>query len=139
MGIFLPQDIARRITQFIAGRADFPFIKKSEIIGAFYLFGRDYGIADEQEAKAAANLARGAVEQAARDVRLYTATPNKMDSRFTRENYTKRSLQIVVDSGSDYEIERDISLSSSSHSKKASCRLCCKTGLKAGCCCSAST
>ena len=108
MGIFLPQDIAGRITQFIAGRADFPFIKRSEIIGAFYLFGKDYGIAGEQEAKAAANLARGAVEQVARDVRLYTATPNKMDSRFTRENYTKRSLQIVVDSGSDYEIERRV-------------------------------
>jgi hypothetical protein len=31
-----------------------------------------------------------------------------MDARFTRENYTKRSLQIVVDSGPQSDVDRRI-------------------------------
>jgi hypothetical protein len=42
----------------------------------------------------------------AKDVRLYAAAPQKMDARFTRENYTKRSLQIVVDSGVSEDMDR---------------------------------
>jgi len=98
MGIFMPPDISRRIKQFMAARSDFPFIKNDEVLAAFYLFGKNYGV-PESEVKSATDIAKGTVEQAAKDIRLYTATPQKMDSRFTRENYTKRSLQIVVDSG----------------------------------------
>lgn len=41
MGIFLPVDVDSRITQFLEKKIEFPFIKKDEIIGIFYLFGKD--------------------------------------------------------------------------------------------------
>ncbi|HJS68085.1 MAG TPA: hypothetical protein VJ730_01570 [Nitrososphaera sp.] len=107
MGIFIPPDISFRIKQFMAAKVDFPFIKKDETMAAFYLFGKDYGV-QESEVKAATDIAKRTVEQVARDIRLYAATPQKMDARFTRENYTKRSLQIVVDSGVQADVDRRV-------------------------------
>src|SRR5262245_4015538 len=107
MGIFMPPDISFRIKKFMAAKVDFPFIAKDEIIGAFYLFGKENGVSDS-EVTAATDIAKRTVEQAARDIRLYTTSPQKMDSRFTRENYTKRSLQIVVDSGAQGEVDRRV-------------------------------
>ena len=108
MGIFMPPDISSRIKQFIAARVDFPFMKKDEMMAAFYLFGKDQGVAGEWEIKAAIDIAKRTVEQVAKDIRLYTAAPQKMDARFTRENYTKRSLQIVVDSATQSDVDRRI-------------------------------
>jgi hypothetical protein len=107
MGIFMPPDITFRIKQFMAATVDFPFIKKDEFLAAFYLFGKDYGI-PESEVKAATDIAKRTVEQVARDIRLYAAKPQKMDARFTRENYIKRSLQIVVDSGSPADVDKRV-------------------------------
>jgi hypothetical protein len=100
MGIFLPSDISVRIKQFMAAKMDFPLLRKDELFAVFYLFGKDYKVIGESEVRAARDLAKMTVEQAARDIRVYITMPQKMDARFTRENYTKRSLQIVVDSGS---------------------------------------
>ncbi len=108
MGMFMPPDISFRIKQFMAAQIDFPFIKKEEITAAFYLLGKDYGVADDLEIKAATDIAKSTVEQVARDIRLYSSTPQKMDSAFTRENYTKRSLQIVVDSGVQADVDRRV-------------------------------
>lgn len=108
MGIFMPPDISSRIKQFMAARVDFPFIKNDEMMAAFYLFGKDQGVAGESEMKAAIDIAKRTVEQVAEDIRLYTAAPQKMDARFTRENYTKRSLQIVVDSATQSDVDRRI-------------------------------
>jgi hypothetical protein len=107
MGIFMPPDISFRIKQFMAVTVDFPFIKKDEMMAAFYLFGKDYRV-PESEVKAATDIARRTVEQVARDIRLYAAAPQKMDARFTRENYTKRSLQIVVDSGAQADVNKRV-------------------------------
>jgi len=108
MGIFMPPDISSRIKQFMAARVDFPFIRNDEMMAAFYLFGKDQGVAGESEMKAATDIAKRTVEQVAKDIRLYTAAPQKMDARFTRENYTKRSLQIVVDSATQSDVDRRI-------------------------------
>jgi hypothetical protein len=99
MGMFLPPDISVRIKQFMASKVDFPFLGKDELLAVFYLFGKDYGVIGESEVNAASDLAKRTAEQVASDIRVYIAMPQKMDARFTRENYTKRSLQIVVDSG----------------------------------------
>ncbi len=99
MGIFLPPDISVRIKQFMVAKMDFPLLKKDESLAVFYLFGKDYKVIGESEVSAVNDLAKRTVEQVARDIRLYITMPQKMDARFTRENYTKRSLQIVVDSG----------------------------------------
>jgi hypothetical protein len=99
MGIFLPPDISVRIKQFMAAKVNFPFLGKDELLAVFYLFGKDYEVIGESEVNAASDLAKRTVEQVARDIRVYIIMPQKMDARFTRENYTKRSLQIIVDSG----------------------------------------
>jgi len=73
-------------------------------LAVFYLFGKDYNVIGELEVSAASDLAKRTVEQVARDIRVYITMPQKMDARFTRENYTKRSLQIVVDSEGQQDI-----------------------------------
>jgi hypothetical protein len=99
MGIFLPSDISVRIKQFMATKVDFPFIRKDEILAVFYIFGKDYEVIGESEINTARDLARKTVDQVAKDIRTYATVPQRMDARFLRENYTKRSLQVVVDSG----------------------------------------
>jgi hypothetical protein len=103
MGIFMPPDIAHRISLFIAGKLEFPFVKKDELIGAFYLYGKEFGVLQD-EVGDAQDMAKKSVEQVAKDVRLYSSTPKKMDPDFTRENYTKRSLQIAIDGAKGDEI-----------------------------------
>ncbi len=49
MGMFLPADISRRITMFIECKLEFPFIKKEELIGAFFIFGKNNGIYGEDQ------------------------------------------------------------------------------------------
>ncbi|HJU95790.1 MAG TPA: hypothetical protein VJ643_07125 [Nitrososphaera sp.] len=100
MGIFLPHDISLRIKQFMAAKMDFPFLERDELLAVFYLFGKDYEVIGESEVNAASDLAKRTVKQVVSDIRLYIAMPQKMDAQITRENYTKRSLQIVVDTGS---------------------------------------
>lgn len=97
MGMFLPADIQKRITRFLAGDSGFPYIQKEEPIGAFFIFGKDFGIHGNAEINEAKDLARRTVEQAAKEVRMYKSNPARLDPAFTRENYTKRMLQIAVD------------------------------------------
>lgn len=97
MGMFLPTDISYRITQFMAGKVEFPFIKKDELTATFYMFGKDYGVKGQLEILTAIDLAKRAIGQLAKDIRGFYNMPNKMDSNFTRENYIRRSLQISIE------------------------------------------
>jgi hypothetical protein len=97
MGMFLPADIQKRITRFLTGDTNFPYVQKEEAIGAFFIFGKEFGIHGEAEIKEAKDLAKRTVEQAAKEVRMYVSNPGRLDPAFTRENYTKRMLQIAVD------------------------------------------
>ena len=101
MGMFLPPDIPRRITNFIAGNVRFPFVKENEIMATFYLFGKNARIKGEDETLAATDLARRTVEQLSREIRIFNNMPNKIDSDFIRENYTKRALQISIEVQND--------------------------------------
>ena len=103
----MPPDIANRISKFIAGKMDFPIVKQEETMAAFYLFGKEYRVS-ESEVRDAENIARKTVEQVAKDVRLYTSMPGRLDSNFTRENYTKRSLQIAVENAGSEEIGKRV-------------------------------
>jgi hypothetical protein len=98
MGLFMPADVAERITRFMAGDLTFPYVKREEMIGAFFIYGKDYGVQGEAEVKESRDLARRTVEQFARDVHTYQSMPSRLDPEFTRENYTKRMLQLAVDS-----------------------------------------
>src|SRR5215475_2859461 len=97
MGMFLPEDISQRITEFIAGRSNFPFIKKEEVIGVFYLFGKDYGIHGQSEYIITTNIAKKTIEQTSKDVRAYQTAPTKIEPSFIRQIYINRALQISIE------------------------------------------
>lgn len=97
MGMFLPADISQRITLFIEGKIGFPFIKKEELMGAFFIFGKSNGIYGEDEILAATDLSKRTVKHLISTVRKFHNSPIKMDSNFTKENYLKRVLEISID------------------------------------------
>jgi hypothetical protein len=97
MGMFSPADISQRITLFIEGKIEFPFIKKEELMGAFFIFGKSNGIYGEDEILAATDLSKRTVMHLISTVRKFHNSPIKMDSNFTKENYTKRVLEISID------------------------------------------
>ncbi|MGB6674038.1 MAG: hypothetical protein WBE34_16530 [Candidatus Nitrosopolaris sp.] len=97
MGMFLPEDISQRITLFIGGKLEFPFIKKEELMGTFFIFGKNNGLHGEEEILAANDLGKRTVAHLTKTVRMFHNSPNKMDSNFTRENYTQRVLQISIE------------------------------------------
>ncbi|MDQ6864551.1 MAG: hypothetical protein M3044_12080 [Thermoproteota archaeon] len=97
MGMFLPEDISQRITLFIGGKLEFPFIKKEELMGTFFIFGKNNGLYGEEEILAATDLGKRTVAHLTKTVRMFHNSPNKMDSNFTRENYTNRVLQISIE------------------------------------------
>lgn len=49
MTMILPEDISERISSFIAGSLDFPFIKKDEVISLLYLYGRNNRLVSHPE------------------------------------------------------------------------------------------
>jgi hypothetical protein len=98
MGIFTPMDIPSRIIQFIEKKIEFPFIKEEEIVGIFYLFGKDNKVTSELEILSVRNIAKRTMEQQARNIKIFHEfKENKLDSEFIREEYNKRILQISIE------------------------------------------
>jgi hypothetical protein len=111
MGMFLPTDLPEKLVSFISAYLDFPLIRRDEIMGAFYLFGKDYGVNGKTEVLAVTDLAKRTIEQVGRNVSLFYRTPNKLSSNAIREDIMKRVLQISVelqqkkvDSGNAYKL-----------------------------------
>ena len=111
MGMFLPTDLSEKLVSFISAYLDFPLIRRDEIMGAFYLFGKDYGVNGKTEVLAVTDLAKRTIEQVGRNVSLFYRTPNKLSSSAIREDIMKRVLQISVelqqkkvDSGNAYKL-----------------------------------
>jgi hypothetical protein len=97
MGMFLPSDLSERLVGFISGNLNFPIIKENEIMGAFYLFGKDYGISGQAEVLSATDLAKRTIEQLSRNVRSLHHMPDKLSSTAIREEAMKRALQISIE------------------------------------------
>jgi hypothetical protein len=97
MGMFLPRDIAVRITNFMAGDITFPFIEKDEIMATFYLFGKDKGVIGDQEAQTALDLAQRTIQKSCSDITIIRNMRNRLNSDFIRQEYTKRALQISIE------------------------------------------
>lgn len=113
--MFLPTDLPEKLVSFISGDLDFPLIPRDEIMGAFYLFGKDYGVSGKTEVLAVTDLAKRTIEQVGRNVSLFYRTPNKLSSIAVREDVMKRVLQISVElqqkkvnSGHDYKLNERI-------------------------------
>lgn len=98
MGIFLPSDFPNRVLNFINGKNNLPFTKKDEIIATFYIFGKDHKVNGELEITNAKDIAGKTMAQLARQVKVFASNPISMNQELLRENFNKRSMQILVDS-----------------------------------------
>jgi hypothetical protein len=98
MGIFIPRDFSYRVLNFINGKSNLPFTQKDEILASFYIFGKDYKVNGELEITNVKDIARKTMDQLARQVRIYSNNPINMNQEMLREDFNKRSMQILIDS-----------------------------------------
>jgi hypothetical protein len=96
MTVILPEDISERISSFIAGSLEFPFIKEDEVISLLYIYGRNNRIVSQPEQVLA--IAKKTVETLEHTIVKYRNGPKSFfDSEFSRNNYIRRQLQITVE------------------------------------------
>lgn len=98
LAMILPDDIAGRIAGFVAGRRDFPFIEKDELICMMYLYGRSGGVRNESDANEVAGLAQKTAAQMSTDIDFYiNSSAGRLDSEYIRSKYVNRQLQLAVE------------------------------------------
>ncbi len=97
MGMFLPEDIATRISEFMASNNSFPFIEKDETMATFYLFGMIKGVIGDNELQTTVDLARKTTQRASSYITILANNCNKLTADFIRHDYTKRALQISLE------------------------------------------
>ena len=111
MGMFLPSDIYERISKFLSGSIDFPFIKEKEIMGIFFLFGKNYGIKTNTDILSVKDIVRRTIDQMKREV-ILSKKIIESNIDLIKENYHRRILQIYSDSddfsSDEYEITKRI-------------------------------
>ena len=112
MGMFLPSDIYRRVSKFLEGDIDFPFVNRDEIVAIFFLFGKKLGIKSNSDIISVKDLARRSIDQIKREV-LLSKKITKSNIELIKENYQRRVLQIYVEfqdnaSFDEYEINKRI-------------------------------
>ena len=94
--MILPEDISERISSFMSGILDFPFVKKDELISLLYLYGKSNAVLDHPERVLA--IAKKTVETLEKSIEKYRNGPKSFfDSEYLRNNYIRRQLQITVD------------------------------------------
>lgn len=98
--MILPEDISERISSFISGRLEFPFVKKDELISVLYLYGKNNTIINQPEK--VLTIAKKTVERLEHSIQNYRNGPKSFfDTEFSRNNYIRRQLQITVDNNNE--------------------------------------
>lgn len=104
--MILPEDISERISAFISGKLDFPYVKKDELIAVLYLYGKNSTIISHPEN--VLTIAKKTVERLEHSIQNYRNGPKSFfDSEFSRNNYIRRQLQITVDKNNINENDKD--------------------------------
>jgi hypothetical protein len=98
MRMILPEDISYRLSEFIAGRQNFPFIRNEELMCIFYLYGKKNGVRYDKEFNEVMNLAENTVMNLQRDIETYNdSSKSKMNSQFIYSKFINRQLQVTVE------------------------------------------
>lgn len=96
MAMVLPDGIAGRIAEFVAGSRTFPFIEKDEAMCVMYIYGMKNGVG--QQAEQAAELAQRTAEQVSAEIDSYiNSSSGRMDPEYIRSRYVNRGLQLAVE------------------------------------------
>jgi hypothetical protein len=109
MAMILPDDMAERISEFIAGKRNFPFVDPDELMCMMYLYGRNSMIR-EDEIDEVSSLAQHTASQLGKEIDIYiNSSASKLETEYIRSNYINRELQLAVERKSqdvkDYFLE----------------------------------
>ena len=97
MAMILPDDIAERISGFIAGKRNFPFVDSDELMCIMYLYGRNNMI-KEQEIDEVSSLAQHTASQLDQEIDIcMNSSASKLETEYIRSKYINRELQLVVE------------------------------------------
>jgi hypothetical protein len=97
MAMILPDDIAERISGFIAGKRSFPFVGYDELMCIMYLYGRNSMVSERDTGKVS-SLAQHTASQLRQEIDIYiNSSASKLDTEYIRSNYINRELQLTVE------------------------------------------
>ena len=97
MAMILPDDIAERISGFIAGKRNFPFVGPDELMSIMYLYGRNSKIG-EAEIDEVSSLAQHTASQMGQEIDIYiNSSTSKLETEYIRSKYINRELQLAVE------------------------------------------
>jgi hypothetical protein len=97
MAMILPDDIAERISEFIAGKRNFPFVGPDELMSIMYLYGRNSKIG-EGEIDEVSSLAQYTASQMGQEIDIYiNSSTSKLETEYIRSKYINRKLQLAVE------------------------------------------
>src|SRR5690242_18394460 len=107
LAMILPEDISKRIAEFITGQTNFPVIGKNELMCVFCLDGKNKKVNGNKELQEVIDIANHTADNISATIGRYNNSPKlKMNSEFTRVKYLNRELQISVEKKGDF-ISRD--------------------------------
>lgn len=105
MAMVLPDDIARSIAEFIAGRRSFPFVGREELMCMMYLYGKGGGV-DKKEIDEVNSLAHRTASQLGQEIDIYAnSSAAKLDSEYVRSKYINRELQLTVENKPNIKVQ----------------------------------
>lgn len=97
MAMLLPDDIALRISEFVAGRRTFPFVERDELMCMMYLYGGNNRVS-EKEIEEVNGLAQRTASQLGQEIDIYAnSSAAKLDPEYIRSKYINRQLQLAVE------------------------------------------
>ncbi|HEX7031768.1 MAG TPA: hypothetical protein VF172_02090 [Nitrososphaera sp.] len=97
MAMLLPDDIASRISEFVAGTRTFPFVERDELMCIMYLYGKSGGVG-EKEIEEVNGLAQRTASQLGQEIDIYAnSSAAKLDPEYIRSKYINRQLQLSVE------------------------------------------
>ncbi len=98
MAMVLPDNIAKRILDFIAGRRAFPFVARDELVCLMYLYGKNGAVKNQSDVAEAGGLAQRTAAQLGQEIDIYmNSSAGKLDSEYVRSKYLNRQLQLAVE------------------------------------------
>lgn len=101
MGMIFPENISERISRFLDGKLNFPFINSDELMCIFFLYGRKLKVNGEDEYKQVIDLAGQTYRKISMDIQAHSRnTEIDRITEFVRSNYINRGLQITVETRS---------------------------------------
>lgn len=98
MAFILPEDISDRISLFMEGSYDFPFIPEHELMSILFLYGWEDPVITESQLRLIEDIATRTVMKIGNQVKKYQSnTQNLLVNDFVRSGYINRQLQLAIE------------------------------------------